>query len=345
MNFSVTNNLDDPRIISFLVNDERATIYHHSAWLRAVSKTFGHNAYYLLLENDKNDIEGLIPFITINSSIKGRKVVSLPFSTYCDPLIDRKILPDAVDKIRRTFPGFTLIEFRTLLDYTGLLNGFSSYSGYCTHILHFEENYEKTFTSFPNKSIKSRIRKADKYGLEIRWGTKIEDLKLFYRLEVSLRKRLGLPPLPFLFFKTVWQELSESGLISLPLVTKDKKVIAAGFILNFKDTFYLEYTAAEKKFLEFAPNHKLISEVIKKAILTGAARLDFGRSSLENKSLIKFKEQWNAEKSQIYHIQSPKKRINKNSQNHLIKNLMMLNKVLPKKVLEFEGKIVYPHLG
>ena len=164
-------------------------------------------------------------------------------------------------------------------------------------------------------------------------------------MEVSLRKRLGLPPLPFLFFKNVWQELSKSDLISLPLVTKEGKVIAAGFILNFKDTFYLEYTAAEKKFLEFAPNHKLISEVIKAAILNGATRLDFGRSSLDNESLIKFKEQWNTEKFQIYHFRSPQKQNYKKEQNQLIKNLMAINKVLPAKFLEFEGKLLYPHLG
>lgn len=72
------------------------------------------------------------------------------------------------------------------------------------------------------------------------------------------------------------------GLITLPIVEKDNSSIAAGFILNFKDTYYLEYTASDKNSLNLYPNHKLFWEVITSAQSNGASKVDFGRTPLEN---------------------------------------------------------------
>ncbi len=345
MKFTVTENINDSRIIPFLLHNQNATIYHHPAWLKALTKTFHHKAFYILLESANNEIEGLFPFIMVNSFVTGKRIISLPFSTYCDPLFNKKILPEAIDIIQASYPKFIKFDIRTLCNYTQTLEKFSTSAEYVTHILPLEETYEKTYASFSYKNIKSRIRKAEKYGLDIRWADRLDDLKIFYGLEVSLRKRLSLPPLPFAFYKNVWYELSQAKLISLPLVIKDDRVIAAGFILNFKDTYYLEYTASNQKFLKFAPNHKLISEVIKKANLESACKVDFGRSSTENESLITFKEQWNAKRFPIYRYFTPKRQTTHKMQSYPKKYLMMLNSILPQKILEFEGKMIYPHLG
>ena len=283
-----------------------ATIYHHPGWLKGIQRTFGHSAFYLLLENNNKRIEGLFPFIVLRSFITGKKIISLPFSTYCNPLLDDKLVSSAIEIIRNRFPGYYIFEMRTLKYYEDKLANFSVVSRHFTHILNLGDNLDDIFNGFHPTSVRASIRRAEKNHLKITWGDNIDDLKTFYKLEVELRKRLLLPCLPFSFFKNIWEELSKDNLISLPLVTTDNKVIAGGFILNFKDTFYFEYTAAEKKAFNLHPNHKLFSEVIKIAFLEGATKVDFGRSSEENTTLIRFKEKWDASRYPLFHYRSPK---------------------------------------
>lgn len=345
MKFTITNNINDRRIIPFLITDKRATIYHHPAWLKAISKTFGHTAYYLILENNNAEIEGLFPFIAATSIITGKRIISLPFTNYCDPLLDKEIFAEAIEEIKEALPEFRELDIRTLGDYSDSLKKFSLDSLYFTHILILGGSIDETFKSFHPTSVRASIRRSEKHHLGVRQGTNLDDLKSFYHLEVSLRKRLSLPPLPFLFYKNIWHELSKYDLISIPLIIKDDKVIAAGFILNFKDTYYLEYTASNRRFINSYPNHKLFFEVIKTAHLKHATKVDFGRSSIDNESLIKFKEKWNTTSILINHYHVPKKTIIKKKQHHLKKYLMKINSLLPEKVLELQGRLIYPHLG
>lgn len=343
MNIKITKDLDDPRLLQFLLGNKDATIYHHPAWLKAIKNTFKKDAYYILFENNYNNIDGLIPFITSKSFITGKQVISLPFSAYCNPLADKIYFNDAVKLIQSEFSDFNKIEFRTTINDSETFNNFSKESEYCTHIIELDQDLDQTFNSLPYSSIKSRIKKSEKSNLDIYWGYNINDLKNFYHLEVKLRKRLLLPPLPFSFFKNIWLELKNNNLISIPQILKDNKVIAAGFILNFKDTFYLEYTASNPDFLNFHPNHKLIFEIIKEAHNNGAKKIDFGRSSNDNESLIKFKEQWNGKRHPIFHFITPRVNTSIDKRNKLKNFLMSFNSLLPEKFLELEGKIIYKH--
>ena len=147
-NFTITYNLDDSRIIPFLLEDNRASIYHHPAWLKAVTKTFNHKGFYLLLEDDHNNITGLYPFVFLNSRITGKRIVSLPFSTYCEPLLPKDKIKEAVSFLINTFGIESRIDLRTLIDYSDELNEFSHSEDYVTHFLDLKENLQNTFDSF-----------------------------------------------------------------------------------------------------------------------------------------------------------------------------------------------------
>lgn len=92
--YTILNNLDDKRIIPFLLNDERATIYHHPSWLKAISRSFHHQSFYLLVEDDDKRINGLVPLVKINSIIEGKEIVSVPFSAHCQLLVTKDITND-----------------------------------------------------------------------------------------------------------------------------------------------------------------------------------------------------------------------------------------------------------
>ncbi|MCX8105875.1 MAG: GNAT family N-acetyltransferase [Ignavibacterium album] len=335
------NEVNFQSIIHFLESTPDSTIYHHPLWLKAIQNTFGHKTYYLLEYNDSGSILSLIPFMKFKSVITGKKIISLPLSTHCDPLIDVNKLTEALKFISESFADYKIFDLRTLKNFSETLPDYSGSTEYFTHILELKDSLEETFNSFHPTSVRASIRRAEKNNLKIIWGKTLDDLISFYNLKFKLRKRLRLPPIPFEFFKNVWIELSKNNLISLPIVYKDNKPIAAGFVLNFKDKFYLEYTASEKDYLNLYPNHKLFFDVIKKAFNSGAKYVDFGRTATENTSLISFKEKWATEKNLIYHYHFPPEPLLQKSKIIPKKLIMTVNSFLPEFLLNVEGKIIY----
>lgn len=345
MQITIQKNIFNAKIIEFIETNEKATIYHHPAWLRALEKSFGHEVYYLLIQNSSKSIDGILPLMVINSPLTGRRITSLPFSTYCDPIINEESLQQVLRFLKEQFGRYNNFEMRTLSDFQDKLTNFQINSDYCTHILELNDSLDKTFLKFHPTSVRASIRRAEKNNLSINWDTSKLNLKIFYQLELQLRKRRLLPPIPFNFFKNVFEECSKFNLISIPVIYKDKLPIAAGLILHFKDKFYLEYTASKKRYLNFYPNHKLFFEVIKKAHNSGAKYVDFGRTDLTNFSLMTFKEKWATIKKPIFIYNYPNISFKvRGSKSSLIRSLLRLNRFLPNKFLDLEGKFFYKHI-
>jgi hypothetical protein len=345
MKFTITDNFDDSRIIPFLSKYEGASIYHHPAWIKSIIRTFNHRAYYLIFESLEGNLLGLFPFFLLKSPITGKRIISPPFSTYCDLLFPNDVIPDAILFLKNQFLEYKKIELKTLRSNSQELSNFTNTQDFVTHFLQLSNSVKQTFDSFHGTSVRASIRRAEKNNLEIRYGNTIEDLKIFYHFEVSLRNRLNFPPLPFKFFYNLWQEFTQYNLIYIPIIYKGNEPIASGFVLNFKDTFYLEYTASEKKYFHLYPYHKLFWEVIILAQNNGASKVDFGRTSADNQNLITFKEKWNTKKKSIHHYFLPKIDLLHSNKKLLLGVIENINRVLPKKIIEFEGRIIYRHLG
>ncbi|MCJ7648836.1 MAG: GNAT family N-acetyltransferase [Candidatus Lokiarchaeota archaeon] len=349
MNFTITNNLDDPRIVDFLIKDERATIYHHPAWLKALGSSYNFSPYYLLvLNNETNEIKGIAPFVMDNpKSNNKKKIISLPFTNYCN-----FILPENIDlnlilkEIESEFGYISEYDFRNLDD--EIIPGFSNSNVYLVHTIELKPTVEETYKSFGRRSIRRFIKKAEENNLSFRFGETEEDLKIFYHLEVKLRKNIGLPPAPYRFFYNIWKYLKEQGLIYLPIVEYNSKAIAASLVLHFKDQIYFEYTGISKIHKNLYGNHKLHWEMIKIAQSElGVTLVGLGRTAIDNKQLIFFKEHWNAKPHNVYHKKSPP--ISDSIGNSKILKYIYpiyktINRHLPEKVLELEGKLLYKYL-
>ena len=321
------------------------SVYHHPAWIKAIARTFNHNAYYLFLENTDGSLKGLFPFITIDSFITGKRIVSLPFSTYCDPLLPEELIQESVVYIQTAFKDFKKIEIRSKIDLKSEPSNFSKNSNYVTHIIQLKDNVEDTLKSMHRTAVRPFIRRAENNNLDIRYGNSENDLRVFYKYEVSLRKRLSYPPLPYKLYLKVWQELKKHDMILLPIIENMGNTIAAGFVLRFKNTYYLEYAAADKNYSDLYPIHKLYWEIIKLAQTNGAKYVDFGRSSKSNESLIAFKDRWNSIRYDLSYYYSPSQSHHLTKSSGLENLLKLINSKMPKKLLEIEGRIIYPHLS
>jgi hypothetical protein len=340
--YSVLYDLDDPRIITFLLSDERATIYHHPAWLKAISKTYNYLPFYLLLRDEEsNSIVGLHPFVIKQNSIKKSLIVSLPSTTHCDPLFPENFnLNDVVRELNSHFKAYSSYVFRYKKGPHS--EGFSNNSNYIVHIIELLPTLDETYNSFGKRSIRRFIKKADENNLQFRLGSSEIDLKIFYQLEIKLRKSIGLPPAPYKFFFNIWNELNKHNLIFLPIVEYQGKPIASSLVLKFRNIISIEYTGLDKNYLDLYPNHKLHWEIIKIAHASeGIKFVDMGRTAIDQKNLVYFKEKWNASPHKLLQLEFPPARKKSIKNGFAIKVLKIINENLPEKILELEGKLFF----
>jgi len=327
------------------MNNPKASIYHTSSWLSSVSSSLGYKFYPIGIENsDTGELTGILPLAQVKNFFSGSKLISFPLTTHCEPLIDENSIEKILEKLNSGFKKNSFIELRAL-DYSSNIVGANLNEDFVVHFLALDETEDKTFQKFHGTSVRASIRRAEKNGLSFEINNNTTGLKAFYSLFSNLRKRLGLPILPYKFFNDIYTNLIEDDRILIPLVKLGNQVIAAGFILKFKDTFYLEYTASDNSKLNLYPNHKLFWEIIRIAIREKAKYVDFGRTEMNNNSLITFKERWNTKRKRLKYWRIGSQAEEPSSTGKGKATFVKINKLLPKSVLQLQGKILYKYNG
>ena len=336
----------DERWNDFVQTHPGGLIYHHSAWGQVLVSTFGYQPYYVAAQNGTaGRFEGVLPLMLARSRLTGRRLISLPFTSHCTPLVAESGLEDLVGFLANQCPGAGYLEMRFLGAAIGAPIELESRCGYVTHTLDLGPGPEQLFKKFHLTSIRQMIKRAEKKSLKFRLADSEDDVKEFFKLHIEVRKRHGLPPHPYAFFANMWRILKPKGMLLLPVVEHEGKVIASALILKFRDTFIYEYSASDHTKLNLGPNQLLIWEVIKIACKEGMKVFDLGRSARKHQSLIRFKSRWGAVGKGLTYCFYPKA-ARLDTQNGIARKMLgAINRLLPNGALTLEGELIYGHLG
>lgn len=294
--------------------------------------------------SNSGELAGIFPLAQVKNFTSGSKFISFPLTTHCEPLIEEGHIKEIYDKIIPQLGKNDFLEFRSL-DYSCNMEGANLNENFLNHILELEETEDKTFQKFHGTSVQALIKKTEKNKLKFEIINSTIGLKAFYSLFSDLRQRLGLPILPYKFFKSIFTNLIKDDRILIPMVKHEDIVVAAGFILKFKDTFYIEYTASDNSRLSLYPNQKLYWEIIKIAINEGAKFVDFGRVEINHNSLITFKERWNAKRRKLRYWRVGGEQETNSLAGKGKSVFVKINKHLPKCLLRLQGKLLYNYNG
>jgi lipid II:glycine glycyltransferase (peptidoglycan interpeptide bridge formation enzyme) len=342
----IINPFEDKRWDNYVYNHPQGLAYHHSGWAKVIKSTYNYQPFFVGLEQSKTDIlEGVVPFFLVNSLLTGKRLVSLPFTSYCNPLVPANNLREIVAFAMEYFKGIDYVELKLLENHNVACANYVKHNSFVTHMIKLDIPLDELFMSFHPTSVRQRIRRAYRNKLKFRIAEQEADLKKFYRLLTLVRRRHGLPPQPYSFYSNMWRHLKPQNMLCVPLVEYEGRVVAGATVLKFKDTFYFEYSASDPKFLKQCPNHMLIWEVIKLAYEEGVKYFDFGRSNITNRSLIEFKERWQAKSKTISHYYSEGKKRTYFEDTRCKRLLSSLNRALPLWLLHLEGKMLYKHFG
>jgi len=329
----------------FIQKDPDGSVFHHSAWINVLTATYNYKPVLVVSENSESGkIAGVMPFTYVDSPITGSRLVSLPFTSYCELLMSDSEISASLDFVQQSYKNIRYIELKLPGNLDFRLDHYAQSKMFCTHILDLRAELDDIFMSLHATSVRQRIRRAARNKLQFRIAEDEQELKNFYDLETGVRRKKGLPPPPYRFYYNIWKYLKPLGFFFLPVVEYENKIIAAAIVLKFKNKFYLEYSASDGNYLKYSPNQLLIWKTIAMAHEQGAESFDFGRSSLSNTSLIEFKERWAAKRIPLAYYYYPKL-IGNTEEGIVRKTVEIFNKHLPDFLLRLEGNLLYPHLG
>jgi len=342
----------DKRWDDFVLEHKFGSIYHHSSWGQVIERTYGHiTPLYFVLEDSKGSIKAAIPFFLIKSWLTGTRLVSLPFTPFCDALAETsedverllKAVIEKKDEFRASY-----IEIRTQKSYDLFSNNkLVEHLYYKTHILTLEANPETLRKSFHKTCVQQRINRAERNHVIVKMGKTESDMKTYYSLNLLAQKKHGLPPIRYKLFQNLWQVMRTNGTITLLLAEHEDKVIAGTILLRFKDTMYSQDSASDKRFLKYNPNHLLLWKAIEMACNEGFRYFDFGKTSGRDRGLADFKRRWATEEHEIPYLYYPDIRGITSIQEESIKYRLMtaIGRRMPLSLAKIWGKAVYKHMG
>jgi hypothetical protein len=319
------------------------TIYHLSVWANVLETTIGGQVFSIIAqERDGEPLTGGVPFMVETSLFRKRRMVPLPLTASCTPLLPADQIAGALRHVMAEGPRVHSVKMKFLYGTPFVVPGMELTSDAVCHHLDLDRSLDSVFHAFGDSSVRHRISRADRNGARVRWTEDEAGVRELFRLIRDTRYRKGLPLLPYRFFANMWKLLRPLGLIDIPLLEMRGRIVAAAAVLKFGGRAHLEYSSCAHDFFRSGANQRLIWEAIRNTHESGARLFDFGRSSLSNTSLIAFKDQWGTKQVPILQFAGPGPSRPATRLLSTARPLIeTINRRMPKLLLSMAGHLLY----
>lgn len=272
-------------------------VFHSRRWIEFVSGLY-KNATVHLVESSSKAGGSALPFIVPQRTFRSAVGISLPFSDFCGVLgsTEPTAIADLLGRLVEfgKLSNWRFLEVRLPCELEGVHESLV-YSSHCLDVLDDGETQFKLCSS----SVRRAVRKARYDGVQVEFLTGRSGVRAYYDLHCLTRRRHGLPPQPQYFFDRLADLYldGKSGFVSL---ARRKGVpLAAAVFLTHGDEAVYKYAASDNRHQQFRGMNLVIWDSICRIASQGVTSLHFGRSSLNNPGLIRFKQSWGATEGRI----------------------------------------------
>ena len=294
------NPLDDADWDALIKTCPSASFFHGAAWARVLHCTYGFSPSYFLV-GDRGGLHSLLPVMGVKSWLTGRRGISLPFTDECAPLC-----PDG-DSCRRLFDA-AIAHARACawkyLEFRGgrpLFENAVTSTSFLGHRLDLGADEAALFGRV-DSSVRRAVRKAEQCGVTVEFSQDLEALRAFYGLLGTTRKRHGVPPQPWNFFANIHRHVMATGQGWVVLARHQGVPVAGAVFFHFQKTAIYKYGASDDAYQHLRANNLVMWQAIKRYAQEGCAVLDFGRTSLGNDGLRRFKLGWGTTEHPIEYV-------------------------------------------
>ncbi|HEY9171550.1 MAG TPA: GNAT family N-acetyltransferase [Verrucomicrobiae bacterium] len=328
-----------------LVSDfASATPFHTTGWLKVLRSTYGHTPRYLCQFSGQR-LQACLPVAEVHSPLTGRRGVSLPFTDDCPALMAGNeagpALWDAVLRLGRA-RRWKYVECRsTSIAPSGTAPSLEFYR----HILDLRLGEQRLLAQL-DSSVRRALRKSQSSGLKVELSGEPSAVADYYRLHCLTRQRHGLPPQPWRFFENIGRHLVATGQGMVVIARHEGRAVASALFLHFGEQAIYKYGASDLAAQPLRPNNLVMWEAIRYYTARECRTFDFGRTSLANEGLRRFKHGFGAREEKLAYFRYDllqERFVAGQDRADTVFNAFFRR--LPLPALQLAGRLLYPHLS
>jgi lipid II:glycine glycyltransferase (peptidoglycan interpeptide bridge formation enzyme) len=337
--------LQDSRWRAFLDQRRDVSVFHRIEWLWALKSCYGYKPYVLSSSPPDSPLRNGMVLCEVCSRLTGNRLVSLPFSDHCEPLVaDSEELDLFFFSLTKKVDdaGWKYAEMRPVIAKPSTKEAFATSSTYYLHRLNLLPSEELLFKNFHKDSVQRKIRRAERESLRYEEGCSDVLLNHFYRLLIMTRRRHRLPPQPLKWFRTLIASLGKK--LKIRVAFKGEIPVASIMTISDSKTMVYKYGCSDTRFNNLGGTAMLFWRAIQDAKSLGVEEFDFGRSDTSDQGLVTFKEHWSAVRTAVNYWRYPPRAASLNS-SRAMKYIERIISVAPDSSLVMLGNLLYRHIG
>jgi FemAB-related protein (PEP-CTERM system-associated) len=274
---------------AFVTSHPAASYCHAFDWSTVVQRSYRKDFHFLYATDDRGWV-GVLPLVHLRGPLAGNRLVSLP---YLDQGGILALTDEATTALEQAAFRLARETGAAGLDFRGPSRAVSQApeeGKRFRFLLDLEDSEEELWQAIGPK-VRNQIRKSESSGL-ISHKVESDRLDDFYSIFARNMRDLGSPTHSRRFFAEIFSALDAAADLYLTLDAKELPV-AGGVSITFGDTVAVPWASSLRSARPACPNHSLYWRILRDARLRGAARFDFGRSSVGT-GTFHFKKQWRA---------------------------------------------------
>jgi hypothetical protein len=346
MNVYALDPLRDPRWADFIRKHPHASVFHTPGWLRALQQTYHYRPVAFTTSAPAEKLRNAHVFCVVQSWLTGRRLVSLPFSDHCDPLLETPHALNALcrfvqDRVARE--RWKYVEVRSASSAWPLEGVFQMARTFYWHRLDLRLHGDALFHRFHRNSVQRKVRRAEREGLTYVAGRSEALLDQLCGLLRITRRRHGVPFQPREWFRNVLDGFGENACVHI--ASRHGQPVAGILTLRHGTRMVYKYGGSDPRRHNLGGMALLLWNAIQEAQRTGAEEFDFGRSDCDNPGLIAFKDHWAAHRSTLTYWRFPAPAVPASTDQWRIGLARRVSGRLPEGVLTLAGRLLYRHIG
>ena len=261
-----------------------ASIYHRHLWMELLERSYG---FRITIASIRRQGEILAACAFARSGVPfAKRLVALPFSDDCAPLVSAGFSAEVLlELLPAQGPAGARYEVRDVI----APKPWQTVDCFQTWTLDLNRPVAAMHRAL-DSNFRRNLKQAAMRKIEIERGTSLDFLRRFYALVLDTRRRLGLPPQPWKFFRNVHSAFAPSGAIEIWLARSGRTDEAAAVFLRDRASIYFKWAArkASDSQAAYGVNHLLVWNAVE-AFAGQANFLDLGRTDIRNEGLNRFK--------------------------------------------------------
>jgi CelD/BcsL family acetyltransferase involved in cellulose biosynthesis len=338
--------LVDPRWKDLQQRHPSSSVFHTRGWLEALRRTYGYQPVAFTTSPPGSELTNGSLFCQVSTWLTGRRLVSVPFSDHCSPLVSSsEELASVLNYLQRDLEQqhWQHIEMRSLESQRLTLAGFHKSRTFHFHTLDLRPGLDELFRSFHKDCVQRKIKRAEREAVVYEEGRSDSLLANFYHLLLLTRRRQGLPPQPLTWFQNLVGCLGDA--LTIRIASKDGRPAAGILTLRHKRSLVYKYGCSDQRFNHLGGTQLLFWRAIQEAKRDQLDELDMGRSENDDYGLVTFKNRWGTTRSTLTYWRYPAGHRGSHYRAWAVQVSKRMFTHMPDSFLTTAGRLLYRHVG